>query len=141
MQQANGFCLGGRAHFDFQAGKFLGEGFQRLAPAAGLQLGGHGDGQALFQALVQLQGLGVEQVELADHLPGLGLQGQGGTGGQGFARGPVEQHQVQLSLQLGDGHAHGRRHTPQLARGGRERACLQHREEDCQGVAGKGHCQ
>ena len=60
-----------------------------------------------FQALVQLQGLGVEQVELADHLPGLRLQRQGGAGGQGLARGPVEQHQVQFCFQLGDRHADG----------------------------------
>jgi hypothetical protein len=31
--------------------------------------------------------------------------------------------------------------TAQLAGGGGERAGIQHREEYCQGVAGKGHCQ
>jgi len=71
-----------------------------------LQFGCHGEGQALFQALVQLQGLGIEQVQLADHLPGLRLQRQCCAGGQGFAGGAVEQRQVQFCLQLRDGHAY-----------------------------------
>lgn len=105
VQHAYRFGLRGRAQFDLQIGELLGQAFQGLAPVAGLQLWLHGDAQALFQSLVQLQGLGVERIQLADDLPCLGLEGEGRRSRQGLARGPVEQLQVQLRFQLGDRHA------------------------------------
>jgi hypothetical protein len=63
---------------------------------------------------VQGLGLPVELLQLGGQQACLRLQRTGRGGGPGFAPAAVEQLQVQLGLQLGNGHADGRRHAPQL---------------------------
>ena len=64
------------------------------------------------------QRLGVELLQLPRQQPGLGLQRAGGGGGAGLASAAVKQLHIQFSLQVGNGHAHGRRHARQRPRRG-----------------------
>ena len=79
------------------------------------------------------------QLQLARQQPGLGLQRAGGGGGAGLASAAVKQLHIQLGLQVGDGHAHGRRHTRQGPRGGRERAVVEHGQKHLHAVRVEGH--
>ena len=47
--------------------------------------------------------------------------------------------ELQLSLEVGDGHADGRRHARQRARRSRERAVIEHGKEYVNVVGGKSH--
>jgi hypothetical protein len=86
---------------------------------------------------VQGLGLPVELLQLGGQQARLRLQRTGRGGGPGLAPAAVEQLQVQLGLQLGNGHADGRRHAPQLARGGGKRAAVQHGQKQRDLVGGK----
>ncbi len=139
VQQRQRIDLRGRQHFHLQQRVFVRQCGQRGRPARGQQLGRNGQGQSFFQPLRQRQCLGVELLQLPGQQPCLGFQRPGGGGGPGLAAAAVKQLHGQLGLQVGDGHAHGRRHARQRSRSGGERAMVQRREEHLHAVGGECH--
>ena len=139
VQQLQRIGLRGDQHFQRQGRVALGHRAQRVGPGGGQQLRGNRQRQPLFQPLVQGQGLLVQLLQLLGQQPGLGFQGARGGRGRGLAAPAVEQLQAQFGLQLAHGHADGGGHAPQLARGGRERAGVEHGQEQRHLFGGEGH--
>jgi hypothetical protein len=139
VQQVERVRLGRGEHLDLQQRMLARQLGQRAAPGGGQQFGRNGDGEPVFQSLRERQRLHLELLELRSEQPGLRLQRARGGGGLGLAAAAVEQRQVELGLQVGDGHAHRRGHLAQRAGSGRERALVDHGQEDFDVVAGEGH--
>ncbi len=87
----------------------------------------------------QRQRLGVKLAQLGRQQTCLGLQRPGGGGGLGLAATAVKKQQIQLGLQVPDGHTHRRRHPPQRPRCGRKRAFVQHSQKHLHVVGGECH--
>ena len=138
VQQRQRIGLRRGQHLDLQQRMLARQRGERVAPARGQQLGSDRQRQPVLQALRQPERLHLQLPELRRQQPRLRLQRARCRGRPGLAAGAVEQRQVELGLQVGDGHADRRRHAAQRTGRGREGAVVEHGEEDLDVVAGKG---
>ena len=77
--------------------------------------------------------------QLAGQLARFRLQTERDFGGAYLAGGALEEAEVELRLQLADGHADGRGDPTQGSGGGREGTVVEHRQKDLHGIASERH--
>lgn len=139
MEQGEGIVLRRAEHLDIEQRVALGKGAEGAEQPPAVDVRNHAERQAAFQSLGEFQRMHLQLGELLGDHPRLRCQGPGQRRRTGFAVGSLEKGETQLRLQVGDAHAHRRRHSTQGTGGAGKGAAVEDGEEQLDGIAGKVH--